>query len=473
MFIASQRITLLDDLRVPYRTIEGSIPAAPHGFVGAASAAPGREAGLWWPSEKLLAGARRLSIRLRDGRLVGRVLGDAQMAAALGGGWQALDVSAPEERTPISIWHGECGVALPFVPDEAVHSLRSEGYRGNGDGRSPTGPGRLLRTYYRVRPAVPRRVQIALRRGLARLQGPGPSDFPAWPMEPALHDLVRWLYHLLVEVAGEPVPWIAPWPAPFRWAMVLTHDVETRIGLEAIPALRAVEESLGYRSSWNFVPKRYEVPSALLQQLRDAGCEVGVHGLHHDGRDLGSAELLAQRLPEMRRYAEAWQAVGFRSPATQRSWDVVGRLGFEYDSSYPDTDPFEPQPGGCCSWLPFELGTVIELPITLPQDHTLYAILRHRDAAVWLDKARRLRDRGGMALVLTHPDYQREPRMREHYRELLAASAGDPTAWHALPREVSGWWRRRMASTLERGPDGWRVVGPATDEARVSLEAPG
>jgi hypothetical protein len=30
-----------------------------------------------------------------------------------------------------------------------------------------------------------------------------------------------------------------------------------------------------------------------------------------------------------------------------------------------------------------------------------------------------------------------------------------------------------MASTLERGPDGWRVVGPATDEARVSLEAPG
>jgi hypothetical protein len=394
------------------------------------------------------------------------------MAASLGGGWQAMNAADTDERDPISIWRGACGTALPFDPGEVLHAIRSEGYRGGGDGQAPAGPGRLVRAYYRVRPIVPRRVQIALRRGLARLQGPGPSDFPAWPMETGLHDLVRWLYLLLVDVAGEPVPWIAPWPAPFEWAMVLTHDVETREGVEAIAELRAVEEPLGYRSSWNFVPKRYEVSPELLGRLREAGCEVGVHGLHHDGRDLGSAELLAQRLPEMRRYAEEWQAVGFRSPATQRTWDLIGRLGFEYDSSYPDTDPYEPQPGGCCSWLPFELGTVVELPITLPQDHTLFTILRHPDAGPWLEKARRLRERGGMVLALTHPDYQRQAGTREHYRELLEACAGDPSAWYALPREVSAWWRRRMASTPERGPDGWHVAGPAAGEAVVSLDAP-
>ena len=81
------------------------------------------------------------------------------------------------------------------------------------------------------------------------------------------------------------------------------------------------------------------------------------------------------------------------------------RLGFDYDSSYTDTDPYEPQPGGCCSYLPFFIDDLVELPITLPQDHTLFSILGHQDCALWLDKARELRRRGGMVLVLSHPDY--------------------------------------------------------------------
>ena len=89
-------------------------------------------------------------------------------------------------------------------------------------------------------------------------------------------------------------------------------------------------------------------------------------------------------------------------------------LGFDYDSSYPDTDPYEPQPGGCCSWLPFFNGDLVELPITLPQDHTLFEILGASTSALWLDKARFLRDRGGMALMITHPDYARNDELSGH-----------------------------------------------------------
>jgi hypothetical protein len=240
-----------------------------------------------------------------------------------------------------------------------------------------------------------------------------------------------------------------------------------------IDPLLKLEHELGYRSSWNFVPRRYAVDDGLVRRLHDAGCEVGVHGLYHDGRDLASPKLVAERLPQMHEFARRWGAVGFRAPATQRDWSTIASLGFEYDSSYPDTDPYEPQPGGSCSWLPYHIGEVVELPITLAQDHTLFTILQHPTADVWLQKAALLRERGGMALVLTHPDYQGTPKVRARYRRLLQEHATDDTAWRALPREVSDWWRRRAASHLVRNGDGeWRVEGPAASEAAIRTDAP-
>jgi hypothetical protein len=67
----------------------------------------------------------------------------------------------------------------------------------------------------------------------------------------------------------------------------------------------------------------------------------------------------------------------------------MASLPFEYDSSYPDTDPFEPQPGGCCSWLPYFNGPLVELPITLPQDHTLFVIPRRIGAETCSTRASR------------------------------------------------------------------------------------
>jgi hypothetical protein len=150
----------------------------------------------------------------------------------------------------------------------------------------------------------------------------------------------------------------------------------------------------------------------------------------------------------------------------------MGRLGFDYDSSYPDTDPYEPQPGGCGSLWPFFIDDTVELPITMAQDHTLFVILGHPDIQAWTDKARYIRERNGMALVLTHPDYLTGDELVGRYRALLADVADDQTAWRALPRDVADWWRRRAASRIEQEAGGWKIVGPASADGAVMTDAP-
>jgi len=405
--------------------------------------------------------------RLGETRIFAPVLADDEIRPRLPeGNWSPGEpVTDPEGSTAGHLWREAGGsIVLPFSPDAALVNLWSEAYHA---GSRSAGAKRLaLLAYYRVRPLLPRRVQIALRRQFAKVQAR--TAFPRWPVETAAHDLFDLVLGLLHEVTTEPVPWLAPWPEPYRWALVLTHDVELQQGCDNVALLRDIELAHGFRSQWNFVPRRYDTPDETVSDLREQGFEVGVHGLYHDGRDLESRELLLERLPAMHEAAERWGANGFRAPATHRGWDLMPLLGFDHDSSYLDTDPFEPQGGGSCTWWPFPIGDLVELPITLLMDHTLFVILR-RDESVWADKTGFLRDRGGMALLITHPDYMLERERLDVYDRFLAAFADDETMWAALPRDVSAWWRRRAASTIVRGGDGWRVEGPAADDGRVEL----
>jgi hypothetical protein len=93
--------------------------------------------------------------------------------------------------------------------------------------------------------------------------------------------------------------------------------------------------------------------------------------------------------------------------------------------------------------------------------------LQQADASLWVDKARHIRDRDGMALLITHPDYADDQRVVDSYQELLQAFAKDRSVWWALPREVSAWWRQRGASQLKPTPTGWKIDGPAAKRARV------
>jgi len=87
--------------------------------------------------------------------------------------------------------------------------------------------------------------------------------------------------------------------------------------------------------------------------------------------------------------------------------------------------------------------------------------------------ARHLRDRGGMALVLAHPDYAVEPRVAGAWSGLLEEFRDDDTVWQALPREVADWWRRRASSTIRETGVGWDIQGPAAADGTVRFALPG
>ncbi len=409
--------------------------------------------------------------------LCARVLDDDRARALLGGEpgtWSptAAVIDGQGERVG-SVWREASGdVLLPFDPDEVLLNFWSERYVDHvvGNGRG-LGSRALLRTFYRVRGVLPRALQIWMRRRYARLQARTP--FPRWPVETGLHDFLDLFLTILADVTGRAVPYMSPWPDGHVWALVLTHDVETAAGLAAMDPVLAVEREFGFASSWNFVPRRYHVKQETVRDLKAMGCEVGVHGLYHDGRDLSSLAGLRERLPAMHAAARAWGAVGFRSPASHRQWEWMPELGFDYDSSYPDTDPFEPMRGGCCSWWPFFNRDLVELPLSMPHDHTLFRILDHRDESMWMHKAEVLRRRGGMALLVTHPDYLVDAYALHAYRRLLERYADDGAAWKPLPAELAAWWRQRAGSHIVGDGGGWAVEGPAGERARILFVEPG
>lgn len=275
----------------------------------------------------------------------------------------------------------------------------------------------LSRIYYDVKPFLPSRVRLALRRALAGRLAKKSSHI--WPINPA--------------AARKPEGWPG-WPDGKQFALVLTHDVEGQHGLAKCRQLMELEMSMGFRSSFNFIPEgSYSTPPELRHELAANGFEIGVHDLHHDGKLYRSKTEFSAAAAKINGYLRDWGAAGFRSGFMHHKLDWLHALDIQYDMSTFDTDPFEPQPDGVHTIFPFFVpalngtaprssafrpsignrqpgignvhGGYLELPYTLPQDSTLFLFLEHRDISVWQKKLRWIATHGGMALLNVHPDY--------------------------------------------------------------------
>jgi hypothetical protein len=316
-----------------------------------------------------------------------------------------------------------------------------------------------LRLYYLVRPLLPRAIQIALRRRHARRRTG--TSYLHWPFDGLFGALAEAYLAIRLEQEGGNGSISRLWPLGAIAAATLTHDVEGRIGQARTRALADLEAERGLRSCFNFVAERYVLDQALMADLRRRGFEIGVHGIKHDGRKFASRKVFEERLVALQRYQREWGADGFRSPATHRRWEWMSELPFGYDSSYPDTDPYEPIPGGCGSPWPFKIGGVTELPITLPQDHTLWEILQVEAGGVWQEKAAKLRRCGGLINIIVHPDYLSAPDKWRQYEDFLAWLQAQTDIWIALPRDIAKWWQdrqdvRQSASVIQHGAE-WEI----------------
>lgn len=299
----------------------------------------------------------------------------------------------------------------------------------------------IYKIFYRVKPWVPRGLQLALRRRMVLRKRAAVSN--VWPIDP--------------KAGASPRGWTG-WPGGKRFAVVLTHDVESAEGAARCVDLAEKEGRLGFRSSFNFVPERYPVPRDVREDLARKGFEVGCHGLCHDGKYFESWELFSSRAEKINRYLKDWNAVGFRTPSMLHKLEWLHVLDIEYDMSTFDTDPFEPQADGECTIFPFLAWDTargdgyVELPYTLPQDFTLYILMKERDNGIWKRKLDWIAENGGMALINVHPDYldldgkshSRETYPATHYEEWLEYVSANYAGqyWNALPREVAFFMKR-------------------------------
>ena len=173
----------------------------------------------------------------------------------------------------------------------------------------------------------------------------------------------------------------------YNCAIVLTHDVEEQVGFDYIPNVIELEEKYGFKSSWNIVPYKYKIDEGIIDLIRKAGHEIGIHGYNHDGKLYYSERIFNKRVPHINRAVKKYGAVGFRSPMVHRNLEWLQKLDIEYDASCFDYDPYQPFPGGTGSLWPFVAGKFVELPYTLPQDHTMFYVLKQKDISIWKKKA--------------------------------------------------------------------------------------
>ena len=292
------------------------------------------------------------------------------------------------------------------------------------------------RLFYTIKPLIPRRVQVALRRRIAWWKRQ--KNAHIWPIDPGS--------------ATPPAGWRG-WPHGKQFAFVLSHDVDTLKGYNNVLKLAEMEERMGLRSQFNFVPERYgKVSLGLLNELKGRGFGIGVHGLKHDGKLFSSRTTFNERALKINSYLKAWDTRCFTTPSMIRNHQWMHELGVDFCISTFDTDPFEPQSEGAGTIFPYWVQDgatghrFLELPYTLVQDFTLFVLLGDKNIAVWKQKLDWIAGGGGMALLNSHPDYMSFSNTKtgteeypvRYYLEFLDYVNGHHSGrfFHALPSEL-------------------------------------
>jgi len=302
-----------------------------------------------------------------------------------------------------------------------------------------------LHNFSVLKPVIPRRIQIIIRRALIRRKLQRYEHI--WPVNP--------------NSAQPPEGW-SGWPEGKKFALVLTHDVDTQKGHDRCHILAELEERLCFRSSYNFVAEDYDVSPILQKHLLSKGFEIGQHGINHVN-PFRTKQYFFERADKINHYLSKWNAVGFRSPSMYHNLEWIHHLKIEYDASTFDTDPFEPQPDGMETifpfWVPDSLNQhgYVELPYTLPQDFLIFILMKQKNINIWKAKLDWLAEHGGMALFITHPDYMNfsinEPHYDEYspkyYEEFLTyiKTKYEGQYCHILPKELSRWWKKNYSVT--------------------------
>ncbi len=216
-------------------------------------------------------------------------------------------------------------------------------------------------------------------------------------------------------------------------AVMITHDIDSKKGLESAAKIKSVDDNLNVRSTWFLPSDEYPIGGDLAKDLAN-NATIGSHDTKHDGTliRVQQEEELVNRLRESRLKLEgifAKEVRSFRSPLLQfsrRIMTALGKAGYQFDFSVPCWEPAHPQTlggFGVESVQTFEMGGVNEIPLTLYQDHQVLHVLglnTKQAVKLWLEQAALVRSLNGDVVLLIHPDYAFSRDLKA-YRALLTS----------------------------------------------------
>jgi peptidoglycan/xylan/chitin deacetylase (PgdA/CDA1 family) len=228
---------------------------------------------------------------------------------------------------------------------------------------------------------------------------------------------------------------------------ILTHDVETANGLQKALVLKKIEEKYDLKSTWYIPSDRYRLNNEAIRELANHG-EVGSHDTKHDGKLVHlKKEELPQRLIDSKQTLTTITqkpVVGFRAPILQHNQVIIQALneaGYLYDTSVPTWEPKHPytmKPHGIGTVYPITLNGLIEIPLTIPQDHQLLHVLGLTPREVfktWEPMADLIQDLNGVCIYLVHPDYELADNGTDLYEQFVSELSSDNQATLTVPSQ--------------------------------------
>ncbi len=260
---------------------------------------------------------------------------------------------------------------------------------------TPPASSRLPFSYQKIPPLLRKFVARAL--GSMRKKALEKNDFfPAWPLDLSTD--------FLADLSGMSNPFVQG-----ATPVVLSHDLDSAEGLKGMVDLfLSVEKRFKATSTNYIVPCGWPIDHSLLQQIADAGSEVGMHGYDHSNlTPFQNQPVIEERLDRAKSALEDYDVTGYRAPSLLRTKALFSHLetAFSHDSSIPSSGGMFPVPNnGCATARPFMLGNILEIPLSMPRDGSL-RFLGYKPEAIlslWIECAEMIADSGGVVVLLTH-----------------------------------------------------------------------
>ena len=240
---------------------------------------------------------------------------------------------------------------------------------------------------------------------------------------------------------------------------IVTHDVDTKQGLARARLIKKLEEKYDIESAWYVPTKHYSLDSGTVKDLANHG-EVGVHGAQHSGNLVSlPSKKLFQLLYEAKQFLEkvsGSSVKGFRSPLLQHNSTIIEQLkraDYTYDTSVPTWEPKHPQtmgPFGIGTVFPLILNDLVEIPISITQDHQLLYVLgltAKETLAEWFSLMTIIKEIGGCSVPLSHPEYGLfDPGNISMYEDFLGCISSDSDGWITTPARLVAEVEKQYAS---------------------------